>query len=73
VEKPRVLYEGCPQRKSGNISPLRIADSSIHPLYHPVISRTMNWLRCNGCTHVFTDGFFSNEVCEILSEKIEDT
>lgn len=70
--KPRVLYAGCPLCESDNVVGLRVSDCSAHPLYHPIISGTINWMRCNQCAHVFTDGFFSDEVCEVLFGKIHE-
>ncbi len=70
--KPRVLYEGCPLCKSRNTGTLRVSDCAAHPLYRPVIARTMTWMHCKDCSHVFTDGYFSHEVAEILFEKTHD-
>ena len=62
ASQPRIIFEGCPLCRSRNTRGLRSADCSKHPLYHPVVPRVMNWLRCNDCAHVFTDGYFSAEV-----------
>jgi len=70
--KPRVLYDGCPLCKSRNTRKLREPDCSFHPLYRPVIARIMTWMSCDDCAHVFTDGYFSDEVNEILFEKTHD-
>jgi len=69
---PRIAYEGCPLCKSRNTVKLRTADCSRHSMYHPAVGRTMVWMRCNDCTHVFTDGYLSPEVCAIIFEKTQD-
>ncbi len=70
--KSRILFEGCPLCKSRNTAVLREADCSRHPLYRPVIAPTITWMRCNDCSHVFTDGYFSSEVAAIIFDKTHD-
>jgi SAM-dependent methyltransferase len=70
--KPRIIFEGCPLCKSRNTATLRTADCSRHPLYNPITAPTMTWIRCNDCSHVFTDGYFSPEVAAIIFEKTHD-
>ncbi len=70
--KPRIAFEGCPLCQSRNTAPLRVADCSRHPLYQPVIAPTMTWLRCNDCSHVFTDGYFAPEVAAIIFAKTNE-
>jgi SAM-dependent methyltransferase len=59
--RPRIRFEGCPLCGGGNLKRLRTADCSSHPLYHPLVPRIMQWMRCGDCEHVFTDGYFSPE------------
>lgn len=67
-QKPRVLYEACPLCSAPEISTLRTGNCSQHPLYKPVVEPIMTWMRCAACGHVFTDGYFSDEVCaEVFS------
>lgn len=68
--KPRIIFDRCPLCESADIRPLRAADCSQHPLYRPVVARIMQWMQCNGCAHVFTEGYFSDEV---LSEIFQVT
>ena len=60
--RPRIRFDGCPLCSGRNPTPLRTADCSSHPLYHPLVPRIMHWMRCGDCEHVFTDGYFSPEV-----------
>ena len=48
------------------------ADCSRHPLYRPVIAPTMTWIRCNDCSHVFTDGYFSPQAAAIIFENTNE-
>ena len=70
--RPRILFDECPLCKSRNTAMLRKADCSRHALYRPVIAHTMIWMRCNDCSHVFTDGYFSPEVAAIIFENTHD-
>ncbi|MEU6090744.1 hypothetical protein ABZ865_28835 [Streptomyces sp. NPDC047085] len=68
IPKPRVLYDACPLCSAPSNSTLRTEDCSQHPLYKPVVGPIMTWMRCAACEHVFTDGYFSGEVCaEVFS------
>jgi SAM-dependent methyltransferase len=70
--KPRILFDGCPLCKSRNTVMLGTADCSRHSLYRPIIAPIMTWMRCNDCSHVFTDGYFSPEVAAVIFEKTHD-
>lgn len=65
----RVLFEACPLCNAGNVPLLRTADCSRHPLYQPVISPRMSWLRCGNCGHVFADGYFPPDVLAVIFQK----
>src|SRR5205823_1037334 len=67
-----ILFAGCPLCKSRNTAHLRTADCSRHPLYQPIISATMTWMRCKDCSHVFTDGYFSPDVSAVIFKNTHD-
>ncbi len=67
---PRIPFEHCPLCEGNDIRLHRTADCSAHPLYHPAISPTMNWMRCETCAHVFTDGYFSSETAALVFGKV---
>ena len=71
--KPRIPYEGCPLCNSGNTVILRTADCSRHPLYRPIVDRTITWMRCADCLHVFTDGYFLPEVAAAVFERTNES
>lgn len=66
---PRIPFEGCPLCNGRALHLLRTADCSAHPLYQPVVSPQMSWLRCGDCGHVFTDGYFPKEVLRVIFER----
>jgi SAM-dependent methyltransferase len=66
TNKQRILFDGCPLCKSHHFDFLRMGDCSHHSLYQPVIAPAMTWMRCNDCSHVFTDGHFSPETAAII-------
>jgi SAM-dependent methyltransferase len=73
VAKSRVMYDECPLCQGRNMVFVRAADCSQHPLYRPIISPTMTWLRCTDCEHVFTDGYFSNEAASAIFENTNES
>lgn len=70
--KKRVAFEACPLCESGELRPLRSANCAGHPLYHPIIEPTMNWIRCGACAHVFTEGYFSSEVSQVVFQRTHE-
>lgn len=67
--KGRIEYGWCPLCTSQKISRLRTSDCGAHPLYDRIIDRAMLWMRCDFCNHVFTNGYFSEEVNDVLFSK----
>lgn len=63
---PRILFDGCPLCASNAIVPLRTADCTHYPLYHPILEPVIRWVRCENCAHVFTDGIFQPEVLSVV-------
>jgi SAM-dependent methyltransferase len=63
---PRVPYEACPLCEARAPAVLLEADCTRHPLYHPTVPSLVRWMRCAGCAHVFTDGYFSAEAAAII-------
>jgi SAM-dependent methyltransferase len=70
--KSRIPFEACPLCQSRAIKMLRTGDCSRHPVYHPIIPSMMNWLRCDACAHVFTDGYFPPDVLAILFQRTQE-
>lgn len=62
----RIAYERCPLCETGDIAWHIEAKVTGHPLYKPQLPPTMKWRSCTGCGHVFTEGYFTPEACEIV-------
>lgn len=56
----KIPYEACPLCNHGEADELGQWDAGAHPLWHPPLPRTLRWLRCCGCGHVFTDSYYSD-------------
>lgn len=65
----RILYEACPLCASADMAPLVEADCTRHGLYDSRLSPTIRWMTCQACDHIFTEGYFTPEACEILFSK----
>lgn len=66
IATPRVLYERCPLCNGEDIPYQIEAKITGHPLYKPELPPTMKWRSCNGCAHVFAEGYFTPEACEVV-------
>lgn len=66
MASPRVLYDACPICESENIHYHIEAKVTGHPLYKPQLPPTMKWRSCTSCSHVFTEGYFTPEACEVI-------
>jgi SAM-dependent methyltransferase len=70
--KERIRFEACPLCASPSSYTLRKANCAKHPLYHPIVDATMTWMQCRDCSHVYTDGYFSNEVAQVVFQRTND-
>jgi SAM-dependent methyltransferase len=69
----KTLYEACPLCASADFSHLHTGDCSRHPLYQKPLSTALPWNTCEKCGHVFTNGYFTPEACEILFSKTNES
>lgn len=73
MSETRLLFNGCPLCESKKIAIHAVVDDcSQHALYHPAISKQINWMHCESCQHVFTDGYLSDEALELIFSKTQD-
>lgn len=72
TEKSRHLYTHCPLCESVAISPIGQADCRSHPLYNPKLPEKIFWMKCNDCSHCFTNGYFTEDALKILFGKAHD-
>jgi len=66
LSEARIAFEACPLCGSPAFQPFRSADCSRHALYDPRLPPTIDWMRCDVCTHVFTSGSFTAAAAAIV-------
>jgi protein O-GlcNAc transferase len=66
LANPRVLYEQCPLCDHKDIPHHIEARITGHALYKPQLPPTMKWRSCTDCGHVFAEGYFTPEACEVV-------
>lgn len=64
--EPRVVYDCCPLCDARDIPYQVEAKVTQHALYKPQLPPTMKWRGCAGCGHVFVEGYYTPEACEIV-------
>ena len=62
----RILYEACPLCEGRDIPFYRAGDCSNAPNYRSPLDPIIRWHRCASCGHIFTEGYHSEEACEII-------
>jgi SAM-dependent methyltransferase len=62
----RIPFAACPLCEAVEATLVLTASCAAHPLYDPRLPSEMTWLRCDGCRHVFTGGYWSLQACELL-------
>lgn len=62
----RTPYHRCPLCRAGSFADECVADCTHHERYQRGLPPKIRWVRCQGCQHVFTDGYFSGEALALL-------
>jgi len=68
----RILYANCPLCESTKFLNGVIGDCSNHPLYNKELNPIMQWRQCSDCFHIFTEGYYTDDVCKILFAKTNE-
>lgn len=68
----RIMYDACPLCSSKEIKVLLRADCTGQPLYNKIIPPQITWKRCSACTHVFTDGYYTDDASKVIFSKTHD-
>jgi SAM-dependent methyltransferase len=68
----RNLYTSCPLCESKNIFATVMGECSAHVLYNKSLSPLIQWFECSDCSHVFTEGYYTDDACEVLFRKTND-
>ncbi len=72
MENERVKYDACPLCDCTDITQLRMTDCTDHPIWREPLERSITWMQCASCEHVFTDGYFTDEALQILFGNTQD-
>jgi predicted SAM-dependent methyltransferase len=64
----RIIYKECPLCASSRIAKLTVGDCSTHRLYKSALNSKIVWKECLECSHVFTEGYYTEEACRIIFE-----
>jgi len=62
----RIIYEACPLCEKSNISSHRTGDASGRENYVSPLNPIIVWKKCLDCSHVFAEGYFTDESYKIL-------
>lgn len=64
----QIEYEACPLCKESGVA-IGVADCTRHTLWHEPLPRTLEWMRCSACGHVYTRYHWSeNGLKEVFSK-----
>jgi len=64
--RERVAFESCPLCACEDAAEIVVADASRHALYKAGLPPIMRWIRCDGCAHVFVDGYLDDAALALL-------
>lgn len=62
----RHLYTACPLCGSTLFVQHARADSRTHPLFKDGMPEILIWMQCRACSHIFTNGYFTEEALRIV-------
>lgn len=62
----RILFEKCPLCGATAIANSVTGNCAEHPLYHKSLSPVLQWKQCQDCKHIFTEGYYTDEVCKLI-------
>lgn len=68
----RILFTNCPLCESQKITNIAVGDCSNHPLYNNTLNPKIVWRKCSDCSHIFTEGYYTDEACKIIFGKTNE-
>ena len=68
----RILFGKCPLCDCPTLADSTTGDCSEHPLYHSSLSNIMRWKQCTNCAHIFTEGYYTDDVCKLIYRKTHE-
>jgi protein O-GlcNAc transferase len=66
------LYEACPLCGSDSLVNHRTGDCSKHRCYKPALSASIQWVLCNSCSHIFRNGYYTDEALKLVFDESQD-
>lgn len=68
----RILFGTCPLCECHELSLYRTGNCSNHSLYHRSLSIDIRWMQCANCKHIFTEGYYTDDVCQLIFSKTHE-
>ncbi len=62
----RIPFEACPLCGDDDAEEVEVGNARLHALYSPELPPEIHWIRCDGCGHVFTDGYFGPKGLDVI-------
>ena len=62
----RIAFDACPMCGHETATAVREGDATRDPIYRPALPPVISWVRCDGCGHCFTDGYFDAEATAFI-------
>jgi len=64
-----INYNQCPLCGSESFTSYRTGDCSKYPIYKPILSPTIKWMKCNTCHHIFREGYYTDKALKVLFDE----
>jgi SAM-dependent methyltransferase len=68
----RVLFRSCPLCDGPELADFAAGNCSAHPSYHDSLEGLIRWRQCARCAHVFTEGYYTDQACELIFAKTQE-
>jgi hypothetical protein len=68
----RILYPKCPLCDCLTLIDSVTGNCSKHPLYHNSLNALMRWKQCADCGHIFTEGYYTDDICKLIYSKTNE-
>lgn len=68
----RILFGKCPLCDCPTLIDSVTGNCSKHPLYHSSLSAVMRWKKCTNCSHIFIEGYYTDDACRLIFSKTNE-
>jgi hypothetical protein len=66
----RILFDKCPLCDCPTLADSVIGNCSGHPLYQSSLNSVIRWKQCTNCAHIFTEGYYTDDICRLIFSKV---